>query len=601
MPQPTNKISNFWQELKRRKVIRVITVYAAAAFVILELVDIVAPSLRLPDWTLNFIIVLLCVGFIIAVILSWIFDVTPEGIEKTKPSKEVRKDEKSVTPNSWKIATYVSVVIIIGLVGYHILSNNRSSRDIRKLEKTIAVLPFENWHSDEEFPHLGDAIANEINTQLAKINQFHVFSFTSSSKFKGPDKPSIPQIGRELGANFIIEGSVERQDQDVSIHVQVIQAHSDNHLWANEFKGKWKDLFTIRAEIAINIAEKLKTVLSPEELKQIEKNPTENLEAYNLYLLGKFHFYRYTEESIKKSIQYYQNAIQLDSTLALAYAGLARSFQVLVSHYRIPRDQGYMQAKKAVLKAIELDRSLGEAYVIHGLITFFLEWEIDNAEKLFQKAISLNPNSSDIYNSYAQYLNWIGNYDLAISMARHAIELDPLTTLHSGFLGAIHYYAGRYDESIDHLIKLLQQDSNLHYINAYLAYNYTLKGLYPKAIGYADKTMSIIGDPGNDHLLSGYIGWVYARSKKTNKAKQILSQLEELYYNGQKIVDPFSIAVIYAGLDEKEKAIDWLIRSYDARSGLLVTLNAYSNNFFKNISSDPRYIELLEKIGFKVN
>ena len=184
MPPRPDKLSDFWQELKRRKVIRVITIYAAAAFVILELTDIVAPSLGLPDWTLNFIIILICVGFIITVIVSWIYDIHPEGgIVKTQPAHKVKKDEIPSSSTSWKIASYISFVVIVGLIVLNIIPRINRSKEISSLEKSIAVLPFENWSLSEEHSHMGNAIANEIITELSKVQDFHVVSYTSSSRY----------------------------------------------------------------------------------------------------------------------------------------------------------------------------------------------------------------------------------------------------------------------------------------------------------------------------------------------------------------------------------------------------------------------------------
>jgi hypothetical protein len=204
-------VTLLWQELKRRKVTRTITVYAAAAFVIIEVANNISDPLNMPGWISRWIIILLGIGLLIAIFLSWIFDITPEGIVKTTADEEPQAKPETSSTRSWKLATYISVSIIVIFVVYNILSGINRSLNLQKLDKSIAVLPFENWNSDEEYAHMGDAIANEINTQLTKIKEFHIFSYTSSSQYKGPNKPTIPQIGKELGANFIVKGTVERQ------------------------------------------------------------------------------------------------------------------------------------------------------------------------------------------------------------------------------------------------------------------------------------------------------------------------------------------------------------------------------------------------------
>ena len=206
MPENPNKLTQFWQELKRRRVIHVIIVYATSAFVILELVNNVFEPLQLPDWTPALVIVILAIGFPLAIIFSWIFDVTPEGIEKTRSSRESPKGIKQATPNSWRIATYVCVVVIIGLVAFNIFSGNKHSKDLANLEKSIAVLPFYYYNADPEAEDIGDAFANEIITQLYKIKGFdRIISHTSTLKYKGPDKLSIKDIGKELNAAGILK------------------------------------------------------------------------------------------------------------------------------------------------------------------------------------------------------------------------------------------------------------------------------------------------------------------------------------------------------------------------------------------------------------
>ena len=273
----SDKSFNLWQELKRRKVVRVITVYAAAAFVILELTDIVAPSLGLPDWTLNFIIILLCVGFIITVIVSWIYDIHPEGgIVKTEPVIKVPEESFPPSFKGWKIASYISFVVIVGLILLNIIPRNIRSGEFSDIEKSIAVLPFENMSDDTEYSFIGDAMTAEIIMQLYKINSFKVRPRTSVMHYKNSGKDN-PLIGEELNVNYLLTGSTQR---------------NSNQIWGDEFDRDWKDVIDIQKEIAKQVAKELKIVLSPDEVETIEKNSTENIEAYNKYLQGNNYFHR---------------------------------------------------------------------------------------------------------------------------------------------------------------------------------------------------------------------------------------------------------------------------------------------------------------------
>lgn len=598
MSDHPHRLSRFWQELKRRKVIRVITVYAAAAYVIIELTSIVAPSLGLPDWTLNFVIILMCAGFVIAVILSWIFDVTPEGIEKTAPATEVHKGEISTASKGWRIATYASMIVIIGLIILNIAGASKRSKDIGKLDKTIAVIPFEVWNTDEEFRYyLGDAIANEINTQLAKIHDFHVFSFTSSSQFKGENKPSIPEIGQLIGANFIVEGTVERQNEDVSIHAQVILANTDDHIWADEFRGKWEDIFTIRADIAVKITEELKIVLSPEELKQIEKNPASSTEAYNMVLLGNYLVSLNSQESLKEALNSFQYAIRLDSTYAEAYVGMAQCYQFMIRYSFIDREEGSPKALEAVDKALELDPSNGRAYATLGLIKIAGYWDIYGPESDFQKAIRLSPNDAWVYASYAQYLRWLGDYEQAMEIAQQAAELDPLNPLTNMWRTQLHILLGQYDKAINYLLEMQEEFPDFYYVYSYLAYSDIFVEDYSKAVQYADIALSY--EEYENVMNLAPLAWTYAKAGNIQMANEILAKMNELCEREEGPCDPISFATVYTGLGDYDQVFQYLAEALETQSGMVPYLRASADFLLKEISSDPRFNEILKQIGYK--
>jgi TolB-like protein/Tfp pilus assembly protein PilF len=597
MPDSPNKLPQFWQELKRRRVIHVIIVYATAAFVIIELVNNVYEPLRLPEWTPTLVIIILLVGFPLAIIFSWIFDVTPEGIEKTKPAHKLSKEEKPVSSRGWKIATYVSVVIIIGLIGLNLLSNYRTSRNIQKLEKTIAVLPFEIWNSDEEFKHyLGGAIANEINTQLAKINEFHVFSYTSSSKFKGPNKPSIPQIGKELGANFIIEGSVERQNEDVSIQVQVIQANIDAHIWAHEFKDKWENIFSIRAEIAVRIAEELKIVLSKEEVERIEIVPTENTEAYNLYLQGRHFWIQEGRDNLDKSIAYYKRALEIDPNFALAYVGMAITYTSYGWYGYLPKRDVIPLAKEAAMKALEIDNTLGEAHTELAFAQLIFDWDWPGSEKEFKRALELNPNNARAHNLYAWLLTVVGRLDEAIEQSKRAHELDPLSLEIWVELGRRYYYARDYDKAIEEYRKVLELFPNNKfssvswYARSHLALALSQKGMHNEAIEEYSKT-------DYEHTWYCFLGYAYGVTGKRDNALEILNHYLDL--SKKEFVWNANVAIIYIGLGKKDKAFEWLDKAYEQHEAWMILLKV--DPIFDSLRSDPRFQDLVDRMNFPDN
>jgi len=441
--------TNFWQELKRRRVIRVITVYAAAAFVVLELVDIVAPSLGLPAWTLNFVIVLLCVGFMLSIILSWVYDITPEGVKKTKPIGKNSSGAKQPTSVGWRISTYLSLMLIIAFVVFYIISNIKQSSNISRLERTIAVLPFENFSYGEEYSHYGNSISNEITTELSNIEEFHVVSFTSSSQYQPGNKPPVPQIARELGVNFIIEGSIERQEDKVNIHVQVIQANKDDHIWTHEFDGYWEDIFSIQDDIAFSVAEELKTLLSNEEIEQIEKIPTENLEAYEYYLRGNdFYSFSSAKRDWSFALRNYEKAIELDPDFALAYIKIAISH---ISMYWYGHDYSMdpiQKCKLAIDTAYKIDPNIPDRYFALGLYYYWGFYDYTEASKQFDVCLQYMPNNGmSIFYKGAIYRAQ-GELEKASEMMKKALRYDPKNHRIALDLAGTYAYLNEYSEAL---------------------------------------------------------------------------------------------------------------------------------------------------------
>ena len=415
----------FWEELKRRKVVRFITVYAAAAFVILELVSIIVEPLRLPEWTLPLIIVLLGIGFIISVILSWVYDITPEGIQKTKPSALISIEAKQSTSRGWKISTYISVLIIIAFAAFNIIDNIKQSSDISKLEKSIAILPFENWSYEEEFSHLGSAIANEIINELYHISEFRVIGYTSTIQYKDSPK-SIADIGRELGVNYIVEGTLERQGNHVNIHVQVIRAMNETHIWAEEFEGEWEDIFRILDEIALKVANNLKAVLLENEMENIEKIPTENLEAYNYYLLGNEHFWKsFEEQDWNVAINLYQKAIDLDPNFANAYTMLAKSHIFLYWFQYDKSDNRLLKSKEAIDAALRIDASLPDAHLAMGQYYYMGFLNYSEALNHFETVLKSMPDNAECLLMMGAVYRRMGNWEKAKEYFKESIKNDP--------------------------------------------------------------------------------------------------------------------------------------------------------------------------------
>ncbi|MGM0667005.1 MAG: tetratricopeptide repeat protein [Bacteroidota bacterium] len=466
MATQPDKPSNFWQELKRRRVIRIIPVYAASAFVILELVDIIADPLGLPAWTMNMVLVLLVIGFIISIILSWVYDFTPEGIQKTRPALGVKNGKKEKVPTGWKISTYVSVLIIIAFVLFYLVSSIRKSSDISTLEKTIAVLPFENWNSDAEFVHLGDAITDEIIMELQYIQEFdRVLSRSSTMQYKN-NRPSVTEIGKELDVNYIIEGSIQRQGDNVSIRVQVLRTIEEDHVWAEKYDGKWSDIYDIQDDIAKNIASKLRVVLTQNEIDKIEKKPTENPEAYNYYLQGNIYYWRsYEERDYIMAISMYRKAIELDSTFVEAYTKMARSHLSLYFRYYDRTEERLDKARKAIDAAFNIAPEFPDAHLAKGVYYYngFLDYE--NALMHLEKALELNPNNAECIYYIACVYRRMGDWQKAEEEFFRAWRNDPKNSHILSNMAETYYLLNKYPEALDYTNKAI--NINPEFTNLY--------------------------------------------------------------------------------------------------------------------------------------
>ena len=450
MPDKPNVFQRFWKELKRRNVHRVLAIYAGTAFVILEAADIIFPRWGLPDWTINLVLYLLLVGLVITSVISWIYDITPEGIKRTKSGEYAYWDDKSKTSNAWKVATFASIIIIVSLIVYNIWGNQTKTVPLFNFERSLAIIPFENWSHSEEFSHLGDAIANEICTQSSKIHDLQVMSFTSTSGYKGLNRPSIKQIGKELGAKYIVEGSVERQGEDISIHVQVIDAEDDKHVWADEFKGKWDEIFTFRSKIAVDIAKQLEILLTNEEIKEIEKDPTNNSEAYNYFLKGNYYLENYySMQTHLKAVEMYEKAVELDSQFLLAYVKLV----VANTFLYVPKTWDHTperldKAKTYLEECIEIDPGHPDVHYAKG---YFMEWidqDFNNALDEYKIALRERPNNSDLLYSIGIILLRQGKAREAVDFLIKRYKLDPKTREGASEISWAYMLQGEWEEAL---------------------------------------------------------------------------------------------------------------------------------------------------------
>jgi serine/threonine protein kinase/Tfp pilus assembly protein PilF len=456
-------------------------------------------------------------------------------------------------------------------------------------QKSIAVLPFENLSHDPDNAYFADGIQEEILTRLSKIADLKVISRTSTQRYKTAPN-NLSEIAKQLGVANILEGTVQKAADQVRVNVQLINAQNDSHLWADTFDRKLADIFAVESEIATKIAETLQAKLTGVEQHAIAVRPTENSEAYQLYLKGRYFRNKLTPEGFQKAIEYFQQAIEKDPAYALAYAGLADSYEMLGYWGLLPPREMWPKAKTAALKALEVDDNLVEAHVALGWVSSTYDWDWPAADKHFERALVLNPASrATYYPWYSLYLGGRGRSDEAVAEAKRALDLDPVSPVMNHNLAEQLYYARRFDEAIEQCRKTLEMDPSFSLTHVLLSRLYLAKGMYREAVVETEKFLALT--PGNPLALAS-AAYTHARSGERSQALQLLDELRTL--SKQTYVSSYLFALVYAGLGEKDQAFAWLEKAYEERSGSLPYLKV--NPTWDPLRSDPRFEALVAKV-----
>lgn len=589
MVHKTNRFDMFWKELKRRKVIHVIPVYGAIAFVILQVTNMVVQPLRLPDWTEAFVIFLLCIGFVISVFVSWVYDITPAGVKKTKPIITVKYIDQTthVTSSGWKIATYISVVIIVALIAFNFINRRNLNADISKFEKSIAILPFLNESPVDSNKYFINGIMEEILTNLQKIKDFRVISRTSTDQYKGQDRPTIPEIAKKLNVNYVIEGSGQKYGNNFVLRVQLITGKKERHLWAKSFEQETrevKDYIKIQSQIARAIAAELKAVITPDEKQLIEKIPTENIEAYNLYLKGTYCYQMSTAEGFKRASEYYEQALQKDPSYALAYLGLANVNGGSTFWGNVPPHEAFPKVIEYTNKALKIDSTLAEAYMLLGNIDTYINWNWKEAERNYKRALQINPNLSLIHMSYSGLLAITGRYEEAIYEAKRAEELDPL----SGFAnaGSTFYMAGQYDRAIEELKMNLIINPKYYQTHMYLGLAYLAKEMNKEAVSEFEKAVDL--SEGNPSVIPWLVVGYYL-SGENDRADELFDSL--IKRSETEYVPAIFFYLIHGIRGEDDLAFEWLKRACKEHDTYLPVMRS------SIILEGSRYQALLKEVG----
>jgi len=454
--------------------------------------------------------------------------------------------------------------------------------------RSIAVLPFENLSGYPENAYFTDGIQEEILMRLAKIADLKVVSRTSTVRYKRSPE-NLREIATQLGVANVLEGSVQRTADRVHVNVQLIKAASDTHLWAEAYDRKLTDIFAVESDIAKTIADTLQAKLTGSEQNAIAAQPTENTEAYQLYLRGRYLWNRRTGENLQKALAYFEQAAEKDPHYALAYAGIADSC-VLIPIYAAGTPQDYLpRARASAQKAVELDDTLAEAHTSLAYV-FFYDFENAQSVKEFERAISLNPNYAMAHLWYGLGpLSAMGEFERAIAEEKRALELDPISPIINADLGTVYTLARRYDEAIAQLRDTVEMNPQFYGGHRCLGWALELKGATGEAIAEYHKAFELSDDP----MMLAMLAHAEASIGKQNQARQILGQLTE--EAKARYVPAYAFAVIYLALGEKDHALDWLEQAARDHDGFYTNLIKVEP-FLDPLRGDPRFETLVSRI-----
>jgi serine/threonine-protein kinase len=485
-----------------------------------------------------------------------------------------------------KRAALAALLVVAGIAAasWYYLRSQNSKGAIH----SIAVLPFTNVSKDTDMEYLSDGISESLINSLSQLPNIKVIARSSSFRYKAKEV-DLQEVAKALGVDTILTGEVTQRGENLSISVELVHASDKTQMWGEHYDRKMSDFLAVQREITSEIVEKLKLKVSGEE-RRSAKHYTESNEAYQLYLKGRFYWNKRTAEALQKSIEYFNQAIEKDTGFALAYAGLADSYVVPAN--RLPPREAMPKAKAAAMRALELDETLAEAHVSLARVLAAYDWDWTSAEREYKRAIELNPRYATAHQWYGGYLSVMGRSDEAIAERKRAQELDPLSLVINFELGLAFYYGRDYDQAIEQFQKTLELDQNFFPAHNFLSAAYEQKGMYSEAIAEFKDAIPLKGG-GEPSLSKAGLGHVYAVSDKKREAQTILDELKQL--SGQEYVPATSIALIYAGLDEKDQAFAWLDTGYEQHAFQMQWIGIDPR--WDNLRSDPRFKDLLQRIG----
>jgi serine/threonine-protein kinase len=456
--------------------------------------------------------------------------------------------------------------------------------------ESIAVMPFVNESGNADVEYLSDGMTEMLIGSLSQLPNLNVKARSSVFRYKGKDV-SPRTIGNELSVQAVLLGRVIQRGEMLTLSLELVNAVTENVIWTQQYSRKQTDLVSLQSEIARDVSNKLKTKLTSVEEQTLAKTYTANAEAYQLYLKGRYFWYKFSPADHQKAFEYFNQAIGRDPNYALAYVGLADTYGASATNGWIVPREGYLKGKTAARKALEIDETLAQAHTSLGGLIMFSDFDWKTAEREYKRAEELDPNYVLTYELHSFLLSALGRPDEAIAKAQRGLEIDPLSALLSNDVAAAYYFARQYDQAIKQVQMTQEIEPGRPGSHIALGGIYDVKGMYEESIAEYQKAISLSE---RTSTILGLLGHAYAVSGKRNEAVKILNEMKEM--SKQKYVSPYDLATVYVGLGEKDKALEQLNRAYEEQSGWIIYLNV--EPVFDPLRAEPGFQDLLRRVAF---
>lgn len=487
------------------------------------------------------------------------------------------------------VAVIAMAIIGVGLIGFYSWQANKKT-PVRSI-RSIAVLPFINASQDPNAEYLSEGISESVINNLSQVSELRVMSRNSAFRFKN-DQTDTRNIATQLGVEALVTGDVRQIGDKFVINVRLVDAGDESQIWGSQYVRSSADMIAVQNEITKAVVQNLRIKLTVSEQQKLNRNYTANGEAYQLYLRGRFHVFKLTPPEVNKGISYFQQAIELDPTYALAYTGISDAYRSLALGGEMTPADCFPKSKAAADRAIEIDELLSEGHTSLGMTLFWGEWDWSGAEAQFKRAIELNPNDVNAHIFYAHLLSNTGRHAEALAEATIARELDPLFPFVGALEGQFLFHAGQTDEAIARLQKTFDLAPNFWMPHIFASNAFIQKGMYREAIAQARMAREFSPVQTNSHVMESY---ALAKSGKRLEAQALLDELLKL--STERFVPPTHIAAIFNGLGESDKSFEWLERGFEQRDPKMAFLKVDPK--WNNLRSDPRFADLMRKMNFE--